>query len=105
MKACFTLILIVCLAAGETSCLFLTGAQVQIDTFQQAVDDRLALVYVGSHHNWYDEYLILLDPPAGSTHAVWVDAPDIMGNTGCLIQMDANFNEVSRDEITDWQQN
>ncbi|MFC1654513.1 hypothetical protein ACFL2F_01800, partial [Myxococcota bacterium] len=94
-----------CLAAGETNCLFLTGAQVQIGTFQQAVSDRLALVYVGSLHNWYDEYLILLDPPAGNTHAVWVDAPDFMGNPGYLIKFDASFNEVSRDEITDWQQN
>ena len=94
-----------CLAAGETSCLFLTNAQVQLGSFQQEISDRLRLVYVGSHHNWYDEYLILLDPPAGNTHAVWVDAPDFMGNTGYVIQMDASFNEVSRDEITDWQQN
>jgi hypothetical protein len=94
-----------CLAAGETSCLFLTGAQVQLGAFQQEVSDRLRLVYVGSHHNWYDEYLILLDPPAGDSHAVLVDAPDIMGNTPYLIQMDAEFNEVSRREINDWQTN
>ena len=94
-----------CLADGETNCLFLTGAQVQIGTFQQAVTDCLSLVYVGSHHNWDDEYLILLDPPAGNTHFVWVVAPDFMGNTGYVIKMDASFNEVSRDEITDWQQN
>jgi hypothetical protein len=93
-----------CLAAGETNCLFLTGAQVQMGSFQQSVDDRLRLVYVGSHHNWYDEYLILLDPPAGDTQAIWIDAPDFMGNTGYLIKLDAGFNEVSKDEITDWQQ-
>lgn len=94
-----------CLAAGETSCLFLTGAQVNLDTFQQSIAERLRLVYVGSHHNWDDEYLILLDPPAGNTHVVWVDAPGFMGSTGYVIQMDANFNEVGRDEITTWQQN
>jgi hypothetical protein len=94
-----------CLADGETSCLFLTGAQISMGSFQQTVTDRLSLVYVGTHHNWYDEYLILLDPPAGSTHVIWIDAPDFMGNTGYLIKLDASFNEVGRDEITDWQQN
>jgi hypothetical protein len=83
----------------------LTGAQVQMGSFQQSVTDRLSLVYVGTHHNWRDEYLILLDPPAGNSHTIWIDAPDFMGNTGYLIKFDASFNEVSRDEITDWQQN
>jgi hypothetical protein len=93
-----------CRMVGETACLFLTSARVQLSNFdEQAIHDRFRLVYVGSHHNWDDEYLIFLNPPAGNTHVVLVDAPSYMGSTGYVIQMDANFNEVSRDEITDWQ--
>ncbi|MBW1871613.1 MAG: hypothetical protein JRJ19_06080 [Deltaproteobacteria bacterium] len=92
-----------CQAAGETSCLFLTSASVQSGEFQQTISDRLRLVYAGSHHNWNDQFLLLLDPPNSNVAAILVEAPDFMGNTGSVSYMDADFKEVSQEEIVDWQ--
>jgi hypothetical protein len=92
-----------CLAAGETSCLFLTSASVQSGEFQQTINERLRLVYAGSHHNWNDQFLLLLDPPNSNIAAILITAPDFMGNPGSVDYMNSEFTEIAKEEIVDWQ--
>jgi hypothetical protein len=93
----------VCQAAGETSCLFLTRAEVTMGDFHQEITDRFLLVYSGSHHNWYDEFLLVLDPPDQDVAALLVIAPDFrMGGPGAVVYLNASLAEISRVSIKEW---
>jgi hypothetical protein len=93
-----------CFAAGETACLFLTGARLQIGDHQAEVTDRLGLIYSGSHHNWFDNYLILLDPPAGDVHALLAVAPGVPGEPrdAAFVYLGADLGELRREPVSDW---
>ncbi|MBN2497983.1 MAG: hypothetical protein JXR96_25540 [Deltaproteobacteria bacterium] len=91
-----------CLVAGETACYFLVRAELELGAYQASVEDRFRLVYNGSHHNWFDKYLLLLDPPAGDVHAVLVIAPDFSGANGEVVKLDAELAEISRETIAEW---
>lgn len=92
-----------CFATGETACLFLTGARVELGDHQAEVDDRLRLVYSGSHHNWFDQYLVLLDPPAGDVHALLAIAPGFSGEPSPeFVYLDADLAELRREAVSEW---
>ncbi|MBW2701834.1 MAG: hypothetical protein JRF33_13545 [Deltaproteobacteria bacterium] len=92
-----------CMVAGETACLFFIQATLQAGDFSQTVTDRFRLIYAGNHHNWFDDHLVLLDPPRDNEAAWLILEPDHMGNPGQLTIMDSSFNEIETHEITDWQ--
>jgi hypothetical protein len=97
-----------CDCVGETACLFLTWAEVKLGDYTATVDDCLSLVYVGSHHNWHDQYLVLLDPPAADVHAVRIIAPDIFTQPPRdpeFIYLDSAMNELRRESSVTWQDN
>jgi len=92
-----------CFAAGETACLFLTRARVELGDHQADVDDRLRLVYSGSHHNWFDQYLVLLDPPAGDVHALLAIAPGFSGEPSPeFVYLDADLGKLRREAVSAW---
>ena len=94
-----------CLCSGETACLFLTWAEVKLGDYTATVDDCLKLVYVGSHHNWHDQYLVLLDPPATDVHAVRIIAPDVFIDPPRdpeFIYLDSSMNELRRESNVTW---
>ena len=78
-----------CLAGGKTQCRFLVSGKVRLGTYQSNISDRFRLVYAGSHHNWNDEYLILLDPPTAGIAALLVSEPDQQ-----LVLMDSDFVQL-----------
>jgi hypothetical protein len=97
-----------CLCAGETACLFLTWAELKLGDYTATVDDCLKLVYVGSHHNWHDQYLVLLDPPATDVHAVRIIAPDMFAQPPRdpeFVYLDSGMNELRRESNVTWQDN
>jgi hypothetical protein len=96
-----------CLCAGETACLFLTWAELKLGDHTATVDDCLKLVYVGSHHNWHDQYLVLLDPPATDVHAVRIIAPDTFTQPPRdpeFVYLDSSMNELRRESNVTWQE-
>lgn len=96
-----------CLCSGETACLFLTWAELKLGDHTATVDDCLKLVYVGSHHNWHDQYLVLLDPPAADVHAVRIIAPDVFVDPARdpeFVYLDAAMNELRRESSVTWQE-
>ncbi len=93
-----------CFAAGETACLFLTRAEVSVGQAKQVITDRFRLIYVGGHHNWNDEYLILLDPPLGATAALLVKEPPLFsGKPGEVRYLDAAL-KVTKTEALSWKE-
>jgi len=94
-----------CLCAGETACLFLTWADLKLGDYTATVDDCLKLIYVGSHHNWHDQYLVLLDPPATDVHAVRIIAPDVFTQPPRdpeFVYLDSGMNELRRESNVTW---
>ncbi len=57
--------------AGETSPSNLIRAEVTIAGSTREISDYYQLVYAAEHHNWFEEYLVILDPPIGDVHAVY----------------------------------
>ncbi len=92
-----------CLSTGETECLFFTRAELRLNEGLIDISDRLRLVYVGSHHNWNDRFLILLEPAIGDASFLLVVAPSFMGDPGQVLRLDVDGVEISRAEITAWQ--
>ncbi len=90
-----------CYASGHTICLFLTSATITLGQQSQIVTDRFRLIYVGNHHNWDDEYLILLEPPLGTTAALLVQEPPLSSSRGELRYLDAAMT-VIKTEALDW---
>jgi hypothetical protein len=96
-----------CLCSGETACLFLTLAELNLGDYTATVDDCQRLVYVGSHHNWHDQYLVLLDPPATDVHAVRIIAPDVFTQPTLdpeFVYLDSSMNELRRESNVTWQE-
>jgi hypothetical protein len=94
-----------CYMVGETACYFLVQAAYARGPYQADINDRWRLVYNGSHHNWMDRYLLLLDPPDGATAAVLLISPDFFTQLGAaIVYLDADFQELSREDLTTWQQ-
>ncbi len=92
-----------CFASGMTTCLHLTRAEVTLGQERQRITDSFRLVYAGNHHNWHDEYLILLDPPLGATAALLIEEPPPFssGEQGELRYLDAAL-KVTRTEALNW---
>ncbi len=92
-----------CFASGMTACLHLTRAEVTLGQERQRITDRFRLVYAGDHHNWYDKYLILLDPPLSATAALLIEEPSPFssGELGKLHYLDAAL-KVTRTEALNW---
>jgi len=94
-----------CSMVGETACYFLTRAAYARGAYQEEITDRWQLVYNGSHHNWADRYLLLLAPPDGASAALLILSPDFFTQQGAaLVHLDAGLQEISREELTTWQQ-
>jgi len=97
-----------CQCNGETACLFLTRAELNVGEQTATVDDCLKLIYVGSHHNWLDQYLVLLDPPATDVHAVRIIAPSMFTQPSRdpeFVYLDSAMNELRRESDVTWQDN
>jgi hypothetical protein len=63
---------------GETSPSNLVWAQVTLGGETREVSDYFHLVYAARHHNWGEEYLVILDPPVGDVHGLYcMDSGDI----------------------------
>ena len=94
-----------CSVSGQTGCYFFMEATLQAGDFSQTVTDRFRLIYAGNHHNWFDDHLVLLDPPNGNEAAWLISEPDIyvLNTPGHLTIMDADFEVIEIHEITDWQ--
>jgi len=94
-----------CMLAGETQCYFLTRAAVKLGAYEADIEDRFRLIYNGSHHNWYDKYLLILDPPADDVHAVLAIAAGFNDNPPAeFVYLDADLEELSRESDVDWQE-
>jgi len=94
-----------CFASGETACYFLTRASYARGAHRADIADRWRLVYNGSHHNWNDRYLVLLDPPDGDVRAALVLSPDFFTHEGAaLVLLDAALQELAREALTTWEQ-
>jgi len=94
-----------CQCNGETACLFLTRAELNLGEYTATVDDCLKLIYVGSHHNWLDQYLVLLDPPADDVHAVRIIAPSVFTQPPRdpeFVYLDSSMNELRRESDVTW---
>jgi hypothetical protein len=58
---------------GETTPANLVRAEVMIAGSSRVETDYFKLVYAGGHHNWFEKYLVILDPPMGDVHAVYCE--------------------------------
>jgi hypothetical protein len=94
-----------CRMTGETACYYLTSAGFERGAYRTEIADRWRLVYNGSHHNWYDRYLVALEPPDGETAFVLAISPDFFTQDGAeLVYLDRDFSELAREPVQTWQQ-
>jgi hypothetical protein len=93
-----------CQVAGNTNCEEVDYAELSLGGVQRVLSDPDALIYSAGHHNFGQQYLLLLDTPIGETTAVLVEAPD-MGQTqgGALIRLDESLTPLGSEPFTDWQ--
>jgi hypothetical protein len=90
--------------AGETGCYSLYTAEFELNGTTVLADEFFRLVYAATHHNWEEKYLVILDVPAGDTHAVLVEAPNAMPPVDAKMNyLDADLHTLSTEEIADWQ--
>jgi hypothetical protein len=93
-----------CMISGNTTCYYFNSAQVTLDGGQTTVDEHFQLVYSAGHHNEGEEFLIILDPPAGQTAALLVVAPPLLSpDGGELVYLDSSLTELSREPLSEWQ--
>ena len=51
-------------------------AEASVGATTRQVGAYFDLVYAAFHHNWSEQYLVLLDPPVGDVHALLLQDPD-----------------------------
>jgi hypothetical protein len=84
--------------AGSGPC-NIVHAEVIVDGQSRAVDDYFLLVYAAEHHNWNENYAVLLDPPVGEVHAVLLQEHNLWQPPEQMIYLDADLQEIRRTDL------
>jgi hypothetical protein len=93
-----------CQVSGNTSCWMLGGAQVWIAGQSQKIADPFRLVYSASHHNYLENFLVILDAPAQGTAALLLAGPESPGEQAWVISLDTALVELGREPATTWEE-
>jgi hypothetical protein len=81
-------------ASGPAS---LVRARVTLGGVNRETDDYFSLVYSAVHHNWREEYLVLLDPPIGEIHGVVIERENQEA-----VYLDADLAEQTRKTLVEY---
>jgi len=74
-------------------------ADVIVDGQPREVDDYFLLVYAAQHHNWNEEYVVLLDPPVGDVHAILLREHDLWQPPEKMIYLGAAYQELRQRDL------
>lgn len=75
----------------------LVWAQVTLAGTTHEVDNYFSLVYSAIHHNWREEYLLLLDQPIGPVHGVLIERDNQEA-----VFLDADLKEQTRKTLVEY---
>lgn len=84
--------------AGSGPC-NIVYADVIVDGQPREVADYFQLVYAAEHHNWNEEYVVVLDPPVGDVHAILLQEHDLWQPPDQMIYLGDAFQEIRRRDL------
>lgn len=84
------------LSIAGTGSANITRAEVNVDGVTREIEDYFCLVYAADHHNWNEQFVILLDPPVGNVHGLLLEKHDYWQDPVELIYLDSEIEEFAR---------